>query len=295
MTKQFYAHGKLLLTSEYAVLKGVEALAIPCKRGQQLVYNWGGEHLHWQSKNVQNEIWFEATFDAQAQVVKSSDRATAEFLQNLLQAALNGAELPSGEVFTQLEFERNWGLGSSSTLTSLIAQWLNCSAINLLFETQNGSGYDVVCAEANTPILYKRKAANAEYKLVNTPSIFKETYFVHLNKKQNSRPAVAQFLEQEIERRDLQNLEAIASQFLTVGKSTELQELFRQHEAILANWLDTPTVQNALFNDFDGAVKSLGAWGGDFVWACGKNVVNYFKAKGYHTIIPYNQMALTPV
>ena len=31
---EFYSHGKLLLTAEYAVLEGVKALAIPTKRGQ---------------------------------------------------------------------------------------------------------------------------------------------------------------------------------------------------------------------------------------------------------------------
>ena len=32
----YYSHGKLLLTAEYAVLKGAKGLAIPCERGQIL-------------------------------------------------------------------------------------------------------------------------------------------------------------------------------------------------------------------------------------------------------------------
>ena len=33
----FYSHGKLLLTGEYTILKGANALAIPCKMGQTLI------------------------------------------------------------------------------------------------------------------------------------------------------------------------------------------------------------------------------------------------------------------
>jgi hypothetical protein len=48
-----------------------------------------------------------------------------------------------------------------------------------------------------------------------------------------------------------------------------------------------------LFSDFDGAVKSLGAWGGDFVLAISnEDPTTYFKSKGYETIIAYKDMIL---
>jgi hypothetical protein len=53
------------------------------------------------------------------------------------------------------------------------------------------------------------------------------------------------------------------------------------------------TVKEALFPDFKGIIKSLGAWGGDFVLVISKENPNeYFIAKGYETIIPYDQMIL---
>ena len=46
-----------------------------------------------------------------------------------------------------------------------------------------------------------------------------------------------------------------------------------------------------LFNDFNGEIKSLGAWGGDFALVIGDlNSVEYFKNKGYETIISFNSM-----
>ena len=39
--------------------------------------------------------------------------------------------------------------------------------------------------------------------------------------------------------------------------------------------------------------KVLGAWGGDFILASGgENTVDYFKDKGYTTVIPYREFIL---
>jgi len=59
----------------------------------------------------------------------------------------------------------------------------------------------------------------------------------------------------------------------------------------MSNVLETLTVKEALFPDFNGTVKSLGAWGGDFVLVVSeKNPETYFQERGYDTIIPYNDM-----
>jgi hypothetical protein len=50
------------------------------------------------------------------------------------------------------------------------------------------------------------------------------------------------------------------------------------------------SIKNELFADFQGSIKSLGAWGGDYILATGEDVETYFKSKGYHKIIPYKEM-----
>ena len=60
--------------------------------------------------------------------------------------------------------------------------------------------------------------------------------------------------------------------------------------------LETPTIKNVLFPDFNGTIKSLGAWGGDFAMViASENPTEYFIKKGYNTIIPYDKMILTRV
>ena len=61
----------------------------------------------------------------------------------------------------------------------------------------------------------------------------------------------------------------------------------------MSNILEVATIREALFPDFDGVIKSLGAWGGDFVLSISKeDPTDYFKKKGFGTVIPYGKMIL---
>ena len=79
----------------------------------------------------------------------------------------------------------------------------------------------------------------------------------------------------------------------------EIQDLetfvsfFKNYEQNLGEILETSTIQKELFPDFNGLIKSLGGWGGDFVMvASEQNPREYFKQKGYNIIIPYSDMIL---
>ena len=50
------------------------------------------------------------------------------------------------------------------------------------------------------------------------------------------------------------------------------------------------SVKKLKFQDFKGEIKSLGAWGGDFILASGLDSPSYFKSKGYKTIIKFDDM-----
>ena len=67
---KFYSNGKLLITGEYTVLDGANALALPTVFGQWLIINKQKESLklkngklYWQSFDNLNTIWFECEFD----------------------------------------------------------------------------------------------------------------------------------------------------------------------------------------------------------------------------------------
>ncbi|WP_417602308.1 GYDIA family GHMP kinase [Owenweeksia hongkongensis] len=291
---KYYAHGKLLLSGEYLVLKGARALAIPTRYGQSLSFSAGGETIHWRSFDFENKLWFEAIFGKNLDIINTSDTESAQFLQGILLNAveLKKQSLPCGKVEMHLEFPRNWGLGSSSTLTHLIAQWLEIDPYKLFFSTQNGSGYDIACSTSATPLVYTLKDGVPQTETVDLPPAFEGAFFIHLNKKQNSRPAVTNFLKKDIADNLISSISDITDKMISVQHEEGLKQLMDHHEEIMSNILQTPTVKESLFNDFNGSIKSLGAWGGDFVMAIGENAPEYFKAKGFETIIPFSKMIL---
>ena len=62
---------------------------------------------------------------------------------------------------------------------------------------------------------------------------------------------------------------------------------------MVASIINEAPVKQKYFIDYTGAIKSLGAWGGDFIMAVGsKTTPTYFKNKGYATIISYQEMVL---
>ena len=58
----YYSHGKLLISSEYAVLDGAKALALPTKFGQSLeVKPIESPEIRWKSFDHNGKLWFETT------------------------------------------------------------------------------------------------------------------------------------------------------------------------------------------------------------------------------------------
>ncbi|RLD28463.1 MAG: GHMP kinase, partial [Bacteroidetes bacterium] len=85
----------------------------------------------------------------------------------------------------------------------------------------------------------------------------------------------------------------ITSKIITCSSLVDFEELITAHEHIISKVIKQKTVKELLFNDYKGAIKSLGAWGGDFILVTGnKNSVEYFKGKGFNTIITYDNMVL---
>jgi mevalonate kinase len=306
----FYSNGKLLLTGEYLVLEGATALAVPTKFGQDLIVEKIKENqLIWGSFTNTGDCWFEAVFELpKLRLVNASfnseKEGSAEFIGETLQdilvetRKLNPEFLQSEHGFlvkTNLTFPRDWGLGTSSTLINNIAQWAKVDAFQLLWNSFSGSGYDIANAKHNTPILYQVKNQQTIVKKVDfTPSFSDQLFFVHLNKKQDSKAGIARFKEKrEKINNQIQLVSEISKQLIHEQKLSEFEKLIQEHEKIISSIIELPTVKESLFPDYFGTLKSLGAWGGDFILATGnKDTSQYFIDKGYATILKYSDMVL---
>lgn len=301
MQKTFYSNGKLLISGEYLILDGAKGLALPTKMGQNLIVEeTQTKSIHWKSYDADGSIWFEETLSFQEiQDNTTTSESVKATLIKILQVAntMNSNVFSNSEglaVTTQLSFPRNWGLGTSSTLINNIAQWFQIDAFELLHQSFGGSGYDIACAQNNTPITYS--IANGKPKIAQVvfePEFAKNLYFVYLNKKRNSKSAIAEYHSNKTNQLTdfIETIDKITQSIIDADNLEVFTQIINQHETLLSALLKTETVKNALFPEFDGAVKSLGAWGGDFVLVVSKeNPKSYFVAKGYETVIPYQEM-----
>ncbi len=303
LDKTFYSNGKLLITGEYVILDGAKSLAIPTKFGQDLVVeNIDQSKLIWNSFNHQNKIWFSCTFNLPRLNIVSTNQniKITQTLQNILKEAqkVNSKflNIKTGlSVKTNLNFPNNWGLGTSSTLINNIAQWANINAFELLNNSFGGSGYDIACAQNNSPILYELIEEKPIIKQVNFNPIFKDQlYFIHLNKKQSSKEGIKNYKENKGNVFAFaENISDITNQILKTNSLIDFENLILEHEKIIASIIKQKPVQQELFADYFGQTKSLGAWGGDFILATGNDdSTRYFKNKGFETIVPYQEMIL---
>ena len=301
MEQHFYSNGKLLLTGEYVVLSGAKALAVPTQLGQGLqVKSSDTIGLHWQSLDADGSCWFETQidWDELAAPLPANEQSVRNTLLALLQKAkeLNPSFLPYKNglsVVTELSFPKKLGLGTSSTLINNLAQWAQVDAYRLLADCFGGSGYDIACAQHDSALVYQLLN---EVPLVEpvrlAPLCQANLFFVYLNQKQSSKEAIAAYYKKQHRLSDqCKEISAITAALLADTSYANWHKQLRKHELLMSNLLEMQTVQEAYFPDFEGLVKSLGAWGGDFVLAISpSDPTAYFAQKGYTTILPYAKL-----
>lgn len=302
--ESYYAHGKLLLSGEYFVLDGAKALAIPARFGQHLEVQYtepGHGRLYWESLSDKNLPLLTVTFELDDfKIIEKKGELPHYLLQDALRAArLLGKgflrQKTDVRAISRLEFSMGWGLGSSSTLIHNIAAWAKVDAFDLFFSVMEGSGYDIACAGAKKPVVYQVQNNHAIWNEIDFNAPFTgNIVFAYLGKKQNSRQAIRQYRDNDHAPELIDKISSITERMIAATDADEFISLMKSHEDILSAALRLAKVQDRFFQDFPGAVKSLGAWGGDFVMALSENkpeqTISYFNNKGFNTVFSYNEM-----
>ena len=301
----FFSHGKILISGEYLVLKGAKVLAIPVNLGQSLtVTSAKPGHINWETFE-RGQLTFTAQFQLPGlAVLETSHDEKAQYISKLLMAVqkLDAAFLNSNEGYaikTHIEFDTRWGLGSSSSLINNIAQWAQVNAFELNQRVSQGSGYDIACAQSETPILYQIKNnLPIIEKAPLLPFFFPELMLVHLNKKMATEANISGFLSKPMDLEPaIKSINILTEKMLCCTQLSKFQELMETHEKIVGKVIGRTPVKETLFAGFDGAVKSLGAWGGDFVLAASARPFevqkSYFEQKGFPTVLKLGQLLIS--
>lgn len=271
--QRFSSNGKLMLTGEYLVLKGAVSLALPLLKGQELqvIYSPKRPYLSWRTY-VTGNYWFEANYSLpDLAIANTNDFPIAQNIRDILIQArsLNSDFLNPDfriEALSRINFDINWGLGSSSSLIVNIASWANIDPFQLHFRVSQGSGYDIAAAISDHPVLYQVNKNEPRIKEVDfNPPFHEKIYFAYLGKKRNSAEAVANFNKLDINLdREVEQISEISRHIVTSKNQVDFVNLLKKHDRIISKLLKMKPIQITHFDDFKGYSKSLGAWGGDF-------------------------------
>jgi mevalonate kinase len=300
---RFFSRGKILLSGEYLVLFGAKALALPSKLGQSLeVTENDRPGLIRVNSAINDHPWFYCNYELPGfEVLQTSDERVSSFVRDLLMAADSlkpGHFTPDQglDLSSTLQFDTRWGLGSSSSLISNLSYWLDIDPYELLWKITPGSGYDIACARASKPLIYQLVASSPVVELLDfSPGFKDQLYFVYLGSKQDSQVSVREFRESfKPDLSIVERISGLTGSLSAVVTLDEFEEVVNEHEAVMSNVLGVETIKQIRFPGFKGSLKSLGAWGGDFILATWRDeeekLREYFNARGLQLIFRYEDL-----
>ena len=295
MENRIYSRGKLLITSEYFVLDGALALAVPTKLGRELrtrIVRDNASAIFWETY-VEEKIWFTLEFCYKNwEIITTNDVERAHFIIKVLKniQQLSKSVLQEKDSYflrSNIEFPSDFGLGSSSTLMNNLAEWSNVDAFHLNEISLGGSGYDIAVAQHKSAIIYQNNPRNI-LKIDFKPPFLDELILIYLNQKQDSREGINAFRSQKKSLVLRDKFSEITNEVVKCNDLVMFSELMMLHERMLSEFLNIETVKEKYFEDAPVFVKSLGAWGGDFVLSAKfGDYKNYFLEKGFTRIFNY--------
>lgn len=290
--------GKIMLSGEYAVLKGARSLSFPVQFGQLFTFSASCNSITI-STNYKGKQLFNGFFTKKGDIVTTSSSKQARFMEEVLKTIVKimHKDLPPFNLEIASEYPLSWGLGSSSSFITGICRFLDIHPLSVNEKMKHSSGFDVATQWKETPVLYKKlprpvlEEAKVDFPFAN------QLYFVWQGKKQSSKKSIQEFHKITWSKNELQRITTISQELLRIKKIEGFIALIEEHEKTLSKVLKMPVLQEKI-SAFEGIpAKSLGAWGGDFallVWRESfQKLKLHLRPAGYTVVIPWSKMVLT--
>jgi mevalonate kinase len=300
----YSSSGNLIISGEYFVLIGAKALAVPLKYGQQMRVECiedTHQMIKWEAFES-GEIWFSAEFETEKMTIKSSaDRAKTIRLQKLLRYIRDKKpelfkDNRSFVIVCDINFNRNWGWGTSSTLICNLADWSGIDAFELNSVISHGSGYDIAASRSSTPIYFRIENGNHIIDHASFAPVFKDSlFFLFSGKKQNTDKSITKNINLVRKNYDMVPMISwLTEKIATETDTAEFMRYIAEHEKIISKTLNMKRIKEMYFNDFDGELKSLGAWGGDFILVVSQmresEIREYFSSRGLEILFRFDEL-----
>jgi len=288
-----------MLTSEYFAVDGALVLAVPTKLGQEFFFEEeknGKSIIFWEAYH-QNKLWLKVVIDYKNwQILETNITSSAEFILKTLKNVQSLSEIKfkntdTYHLKTNLQFPADYGLGSSSTLMNNLADWSGIDPFHLNTISLGGSGYDIAVAKAKSAVLFQNKPQIHFEKVTFDPKFKNELIFIHLNQKQDSREGINLYKSKVKSQKLIDEFSDLTRNILLCDELDKFSSLMTSHEQRISDFIEIPTVKSIFFADCAKFVKSLGAWGGDFVMSAKfEGFEDYFWGKGFTTIFGWDDL-----
>lgn len=296
---EIFSHGKLMLTSEYFAVDGALVLAVPTKLGQEFFFEEtpdGHSIITWEAYH-QNKLWLRTIINYKNwEIVESNLPSNAEFILKVLKnvQSLSTTKFKddiSYRLKTNLQFPADYGLGSSSTLMTNLGKWAEVDPFLLNTMSLGGSGYDIAVGKTGSAVLYKNQPKIEIKEITYKPEFRNELIFIHLNQKQNSREGINLYKQKQKSESMIEEISNIAINVVNCKQLENFSELMIRHEQLISDFIEIPSVKSLYFADCPSFIKSLGAWGGDFIMSSKfEGYKDYFSGKGFTTIFTWDEL-----
>lgn len=301
---EYYSNGNLILTGEYFVLIGATSLVVPLKFGQKMKVKMElSDHdvIIWETYEF-NNLWFKAIYKTNGlEILQTNNMKKSIWIRDLLKLTekLKPDTFEKQIKYTircDIQYNFNWGWGSSSNTINNIATWAGIDPFELNRLITGGSGYDIAASITAYPFLYRINNCESEILPVSFDPIFKDSvYFIYREKKQSTTDSLKQNYKLLLKNKpEIENITELTGEILHCDNIKDFMKYMVKHEEITSKMLGSPRLKNQCFNDFKGEVKSLGAWGGDFFMVATnleyREVLKYFHERGFHTIFRFEDI-----
>jgi mevalonate kinase len=252
---------KLLLFGEYSILNGGCGLTVPIKYTQRMTTKENeNKGIRWFTKSINVDYLTNSDFIKKVETYLISNN-----INNI-------------DIYTKLDYPINWGLGSSAGTIVNLCNIFKLNRMHFYKCVENGSGYDVLCIDRKCPTIYQ-DGSITETRYI--PKFKDNLYFVYLGNKSNTANAILESKKDKTITREIDN---IIQEVLNCNNLQYFNLLIREHETMVSKLANQQKAKDRLFKDYFGEVKSLGAWGGDFVLATSNRnkteTFKYFERKG---------------
>jgi mevalonate kinase len=297
-TCNFFSKAKIILLGEYAVMHGAQAICLPLATGQKMTAIPADHSLIRWTWNYKKEDLADFSLDCHSLEVHKILIGNPEWVINLLRLIRlqNPGFLKQGfHLHFENYFPAQWGLGSSSATISSLCRYAGINPYLINYELTGGSGADIACTTQTKWFTYQKTASAPDiWKIIQDYPFAENTFFIYSGHKQATASHLKKIKFPEATASSLcKEVNRLVNEFLVADDISKTEAIIKEHENLISETIQQPPV-GLQFPDFDGQIKSLGAWGGDFFMAISRSgystVKKYFQQKGYETVFSWNEL-----